>query len=180
MLYKKKTKMTLFNNKIINSKEMFLKGEFYTTIEIPLHDTIKYEIDKASNNLMLDRVLNVAMGYPCNYGYIEGTLGKDGDAIDVCMILDKPIVPGAYVLSRAVGVLLMEDESGVDQKILAVPVKSEFNYLKNINEVPQTLLNKIQHFFERYKDLEKGKWVKVDQWKNKDAAIQILLDSCTI
>ena len=163
-----------------NSKTMLEKGLFFTTIEIPLHGSVKYEVDKESGKLLVDRVLNVAMGYPCNYGYIEKTHGSDGDPIDVCLILDKPLFPGSIVYSKAVGVLLMEDESGIDEKILAVPVKSEFNELNDLEDVSKNILLKIKHFFERYKDLEDGKWVKVYDWKGRDEAVDILMKSFKI
>ncbi len=162
---------------IYNEKGMLEHGRFYATIEIPLNGTIKYEIDKDTNRIVVDRVLSVAMTYPCNYGYIENTLGSDGDPLDVCVLFDQPIFPGAYVLCEAVGVLVMKDEKGVDEKILCVPVKSEFSYIKNISDVSSAYLLKMKHFFERYKDLEQGKWVLVDKWEDKTSAISIMVSA---
>jgi inorganic pyrophosphatase len=149
-------------------------------IEVPSHGApIKYEIDKDSGALFVDRFLHTPMQYPCNYGFVPHTLSGDGDPVDVLVVAPFPVQPGAVIRSRPVGALLMEDESGMDEKILAVPVSKMLPYydnVKNFDDLPQILLDQIQHFFEHYKDLEKGKWVKVTGWKNAAEAEQMILD----
>jgi inorganic pyrophosphatase len=138
---------------------------------------IKYEIDKESGALFVDRFLHTCMTYPCNYGFIPNTLSGDGDPADVLVISKLPVAHGAVMPARAIGVLMMEDESGIDEKILAVPTTKIEPYFANINEytdIPQILLDQIKHFFEHYKDLEKNKWVKVTGWQGKARAIEII------
>ncbi len=139
-------------------------------IEVPLGgEPIKYEIDKASGAMFVDRFLYTAMRYPCNYGFMPGTLADDGDPVDVMVYGSRPLVPGAVVRSRPVGVLLMEDEAGIDEKILAVPSPKLTRYYDKIAEhtdLPDILLERISHFFAHYKDMEPDKWVKIIGWDN--------------
>ena len=143
-------------------------------IEVPMNaDPVKYEMDKDSGAIFVDRFIATPMYYPCNYGFIPHTLSDDGDPCDVLVVSDFPIVPGAVVLAKPVGVLIMEDEKGMDEKIIAVPgskLNSQFEAAESIEELPQSLVNKIKHFFEHYKDLEKGKWVKVKGFEGADKA----------
>lgn len=141
---------------------------------------IKYEIDKASSAIFVDRFIATSMRYPCNYGFIPHTLSEDGDPIDVLVISDFPVLPGVVIESKPIGVLMMEDEKGNDEKIIAVPVKklnSIYSDFTSINDVPKSLLNKITHFFERYKDLEEGKWVKITGFKDAQKARELIVDS---
>lgn len=148
-------------------------------IEVPLGgEPIKYEIDKASGAMFVDRFLYTAMRYPCNYGFVPQTLADDGDPVDVMVYGNRPLVPGAVVASRPVGVLLMEDEAGLDEKILAVPTERLTHYYKNIKDytdLPEILIERIKHFFEHYKDLEPNKWVKVVGWRGREEAEQLIL-----
>ena len=143
-------------------------------IEIPAnHTPIKYEIDKDSDALFVDRFMATPMFYPCNYGYIPNTLSEDGDPLDVLVCTPYPVAPGSVIRCRPVGVLQMSDESGKDAKLLAVPHEKLtvlYKDVKEIEDLPELLIQQIQHFFENYKDLEKGKWVKVDAWENSVAA----------
>jgi inorganic pyrophosphatase len=145
-----------------------LPNDFNVIIEIPANgDPVKYEVDKASGAIFVDRFLGTAMHYPCNYGYIPQTLSDDGDPVDVLVLTPFPLFPGVVVRCRAVGVLKMTDESGVDAKLLAVPVEKlcpMYAHIQSYGDVSEQTLNQIKHFFEHYKDLEKGKWVKVDGW----------------
>lgn len=150
-------------------------------IEIPMEsDPIKYEVDKDSGALFVDRFLSTPMYYPCNYGYIPQTLSEDGDPVDVLVISPFPLLSGSVIRSRPIGVLKMEDESGIDAKILAVPHEKICKRYQNIqaaDDVAPHLKNAIQHFFEHYKDLEEGKWVKVQGWDSMAAAHQEILAS---
>jgi inorganic pyrophosphatase len=143
-------------------------------IEIPIGgEPIKYEMDKASGAMFVDRILQTEMRYPGNYGFVPHTLSEDGDPIDVLVVNHRPIVPGAFVNCRPIGVLRMKDESGEDEKLLAVPVDSVAVIYKNIKsyrDIPEIKLRRIAHFFEHYKDLEDGKWVKIDRWGDADEA----------
>lgn len=141
---------------------------------------VKYEFDKESGALFVDRFLTAAMFYPANYGFIPHTLSEDGDPADVLVISQTPIVSGAVVAARPIGVLLMEDESGLDEKIIAVPKDKLHPFTKNIkelNDLPEITLKQISHFFERYKDLEEGKWVKVTGFADKQRAYEIINNS---
>lgn len=148
--------------------------EFNVVIEIPMNsDPVKYEIDDETGVVMVDRFMLAAMHYPCNYGYVPQTISEDGDPVDVLVLSPFPIQIGAVIKCRAVGVLNMEDEAGGDAKVLAVPVTKLYPPYRNIqspSDLPQEELDRIQHFFERYKDLEKGKWVKVEGWADAEAA----------
>ena len=141
---------------------------------------VKYEVDKYSGALMVDRLMSTAMHYPCNYGYIPQTLCGDGDPADVLVVTPIPLQPGCIVRCRPLGVLNMEDEAGEDSKIVAVPISKitkHYDKVDSIDDLPEELLAKITHFFEHYKDLEKGKWVKVTGWENLEAAQTEILDS---
>jgi inorganic pyrophosphatase len=155
--------------------------EINVIIEIPKDaEPVKYEVDKASGAIFVDRILSTPMRYPCNYGYVPHTLCGDGDPADVLVILPLPLVPGSVIRCRPVGVLMMIDEAGSDEKIVAVPIDKVFNGYSHIHDIDQVSphwLERIGHFFEHYKDLEKGKWVKLDGWKGADTAKAILLES---
>jgi inorganic pyrophosphatase len=148
--------------------------EFNVIIEIPMNaDPIKYEVDKETGAMFVDRFMTTAMHYPCNYGYIPQTLSDDGDPVDVLVVTPYPLSPGVVVTCRVVGVLKMEDEAGGDAKLLAVPtfkILPMYQNWKSPDDVNKMRLNAIQHFFEHYKDLEPGKWVKVTGWDGPDAA----------
>ncbi len=156
-----------------------LPNDFNVIIEIPANgDPVKYEVDKASGAIFVDRFLGTAMHYPCNYGYIPQTLSDDGDPVDVLVLTPFPLFPGVVVRCRVLGVLKMTDESGVDAKLLAVPVEKlcpMYSHLQSYKDVPEHTLNQIKHFFEHYKDLEAGKWVKVDAWHGVDEAKKEIL-----
>lgn len=158
-----------------------LPNDIYVAIEIPANSSpIKYEIDKEMDALLVDRFMATPMFYPANYGYINNTLADDGDALDVLVITPYPVAPGAVIRARPVGVLKMTDEAGGDEKLLAVPhekLTQLYNDIHDIDDVPQLLKDQIAHFFENYKDLEKGKWVKVEGWENADAAREAIMKS---
>ncbi|MFB1001809.1 MAG: inorganic diphosphatase [Pseudomonadales bacterium] len=145
-----------------------LPDEINVIIEIPANsDPVKYEVDKDTGALMVDRFMATAMFYPCNYGYIPNTLSEDGDPLDVLVPTPYPLINGAVIKCRPVGVLKMEDESGIDAKLIAVPVDKLsviYRDVKEATDLSPLLLQQIEHFFEHYKDLEKGKWVKVQGW----------------
>lgn len=150
-------------------------------IEIPVQSyPVKYEVDKESGVLSVDRFLSTSMFYPCNYGYMPGTLSEDGDPVDVLVVTPHPLISGSVIRCRPVGVLKMEDESGQDAKVLAVPVdklSSFYSHVKSPMDLPKELLRSISHFFEHYKDLEPGKWVRVDGWANAEHAHEEILSS---
>jgi len=142
-------------------------------IEIPQGSNVKYEFDEEENVIKVDRILYTAMFYPFNYGFIPGTLEEDGDPLDVLVISNYPLMPGSVIEVRPVGMLFMRDEEGEDAKIIAVPIDKidpTFSNIKDINDVPDAIKNKITHFFEHYKELEPGKWVKVSGWGNASQA----------
>ncbi len=155
-------------------------AEFNVVIEIPAHaDPIKYEVDKESGALFVDRFLGTAMHYPCNYGYIPDTVAGDGDPVDVLVVTPFPLLPGVVVPCRAVGVLKMQDEAGEDVKLVAVPVAKLTPLYKNVKEIEdldESLRKQIVHFFEHYKDLEPGKWVKVVGWGSSSDANDDVID----
>ncbi len=152
--------------------------EVNVIIEVPLRsDPIKYEFDKESSAIIVDRFIGTSMVYPCNYGFIPHTLSGDGDPADVLVVCELPIMPGAVIAVRPIAVLMMEDESGVDEKILAVPTSKLTTYYDNINsykDLPDILIQKISNFFENYKKLEKNKWVKLLGWEEKEKALAII------
>ena len=155
-----------------------IPDEFNVIIEIPMNDNpVKYEIDKESGAIFVDRFMQVSMFYPCNYGFIPNTLSGDGDPVDVLVLSTYPIIPSAVVKCRPVGVLMMEDESGLDEKIIAVPVSKvdmPFDNIRNITDVADIVKNRIKHFFEHYKDLDKDKWVKVLEWGDIEEAKKLI------
>ncbi|KTD72164.1 inorganic diphosphatase [Legionella tucsonensis] len=150
-------------------------------IEIPMHsEPVKYEVDKESGVLFVDRFLTTPMFYPVNYGYIPHTLSEDGDPVDVLVVTPVPLVGGSVIPCRPVGMLKMTDESGVDAKILAVPTNKLtkiYESIKSHEDMPQHLLNSLEHFFSHYKDLEEGKWVKLNGWVGPDAAFEEIMSS---
>ncbi len=150
-------------------------------IEIPLGGVpVKYEMDKASGALFVDRFLHTAMFYPGNYGFIPHTLSGDGDPCDVIVVGQVPVVPGAIIRCRPVGALMMEDNAGMDEKILAVPVDKLHPFytgVKNYQDLPTVLCEQISHFFEHYKDLEKGKWAKILKWVDAAGAEQLVMEA---
>ncbi|BAP58305.1 inorganic diphosphatase [Candidatus Tachikawaea gelatinosa] len=158
-----------------------LPEDVYVIIEIPCNsDPIKYEIDKKTNVFFVDRFINTAMFYPCNYGYINNTLSLDGDPLDVLVPTPYPLRSSSVILCRPVGMLNMIDESGDDKKIIAVPHKTisqEYENIKNIEDVSKLLRLQIVHFFEHYKDLEKNKWVKIIGWSSIETAKEEIINS---
>ncbi|HUH83567.1 MAG TPA: inorganic diphosphatase [Stellaceae bacterium] len=147
-------------------------------IEIPQGGApVKYEIDKASGALMVDRFLHTAMFYPANYGFVPHTLSADGDPCDVLVVTQVPVVSGAVIRSRPVGALLMEDEAGGDEKIIAVPIEALHPFYRGVRsyrDLPPLLCEQIAHFFRHYKELEPGKWVKLLRWADVDEAKELL------
>jgi inorganic pyrophosphatase len=154
--------------------------EVNVIIEVPVGgEPIKYEMDKEAGTLVVDRFLYTAMRYPGNYGFIPHTLSNDGDPCDVLVANTRAIVPGAVMSVRPVGVLLMEDEAGGDEKIIAVPsskLTQRYDKVRNYSDLPAITLQQIQHFFEHYKDLEPKKWVKVLRWGGAEDAHQLILE----
>jgi inorganic pyrophosphatase len=150
-------------------------------VEIPAHaDPVKYEVDKVTGAMFVDRFMTTAMHYPCNYGYIPHTLSKDGDPVDVLVLTPYPLISGSVVRCRPVGVLKMTDESGDDAKILAVPIDKlckEYRRVQDFRDLSPGILDQIAHFFEHYKDLDEGKWVRVEGWAGVEDAKQEILDS---
>jgi inorganic pyrophosphatase len=149
-------------------------------IEVPIGgEPIKYEMDKASGALFVDRFLYTAMRYPGNYGFIPHTLAGDGDPCDVVVGNTRAVVPGAVMNCHIVGVLLMDDEAGGDEKLIAVPspqLTQRYAHVQNYTDLPEITLKQIQHFFEHYKDLEPGKWVKIKAWGDADLARRIVME----
>jgi inorganic pyrophosphatase len=149
-------------------------------IEIPANSApVKYEVDKKTNALMVDRFLSTAMFYPCNYGYIPQTLSEDGDPLDLMVLTPEPLVHGSVIRCRPVGMLMMTDEAGIDAKILAVPISKltkRYEHVQSIDDLPQDQLAAIAHFFEQYKALEPNKWVKVDGWSGVIAAQKEIME----
>ncbi|WP_340150149.1 inorganic diphosphatase [uncultured Sneathiella sp.] len=148
-------------------------------IEIPLGGVpVKYEVEKESGAMFVDRFLHTAMFYPCNYGFIPHTLADDGDPVDVLVAGPIPVMPGAVIRARPVGVLIMEDEAGQDEKILSVPVDDLHPYYSNISnysDLRGILLDQISHFFEHYKDLEEDKWVRIVRWGDAEEASDMIV-----
>ncbi|AFP85732.1 inorganic pyrophosphatase [secondary endosymbiont of Heteropsylla cubana] len=151
-----------------------LPEDIYVIIEIPANsDPVKYEVDKESNVLCVDRFMSTTMLYPCNYGYINQTLSLDGDPVDVLVPTPYPLYPGSVIRCRPIGALKMLDEAGDDTKIIAVPhtkLSKEYDHIKNIDDLSPLLCQKITHFFEHYKDLDVGRWVKLKGWENAKTA----------
>ena len=149
-------------------------NDIYVIIEIPAESSpVKYEIEKEEDALFVDRFIPAPMFYPANYGYINNTLADDGDAVDVLVLTPYPVVPGSVIRCRPIGVLNMTDEAGQDAKLLAVPhdkLTKIYKDVQDISDLPELTLARIKHFFENYKGLEEGKWVKLDGWEGADAA----------
>ncbi|MEQ1439497.1 inorganic diphosphatase [Fontimonas sp. SYSU GA230001] len=147
-------------------------------IEIPMNsEPVKYEVDKTSGAIFVDRLLTTPMRYPCNYGYVPHTLCGDGDPLDVLVMTPMPLIPGCVINCRPIGMLEMEDESGSDEKLVAVPNNKIFplyKHITSVRELPDLIRDQIQHFFEHYKDLEKGKWVKVKGWHGPKDSIKAI------
>jgi inorganic pyrophosphatase len=149
------------------------------TIEIPMESNpVKYEVDDITGELYLDRFLDTAMHYPCNYGFIPATKAEDGDPVDVLVLSPYPLLSGCIARCKVLGVLEMEDEEGTDNKILAVPIDRLYEDWNDIEDVPKRTLNQILHFFEHYKDLEPHRWAKVYGWKCATKAREIIERSC--
>ena len=156
---------------------------FNVIIEIPMNaDPIKYEVDKETGEIFVDRFMSTSMHYPTNYGYVPKTISGDGDPVDVLVITPVPLIPGVVVTCRPIGILKMEDEAGEDGKVLAVPpdkILSIYTQWQKPEDLNPLRLKTIAHFFEHYKDLEKGKWVKVLGWEGKESAHKEILDGVT-
>lgn len=148
--------------------------EINVIIEIPMHgEPVKYEVDKETGALFVDRFMATAMFYPTNYGYIPNTLSEDGDPVDVLVVTPVPLISGSVIPCRVVGMLKMTDEAGVDAKLLAVPIdklSKMYQSVQSYLDLPQYLLLSLEHFFNHYKDLEEGKWVKIDGWVGVEEA----------
>jgi len=166
-------------NKVPAGKD--LPEEINVIIEIPAHaDPVKYEVDKESGALFVDRFMATCMHYPCNYGYVPHTLSEDGDPVDVLVPTPFPLLAGCVVPVRPIGMLKMTDESGTDAKIIAVPTRKltvKYQGVREVEQLPELLRNQIEHFFEHYKDLEPGKWVKIEGWEGSEAAKKEIMDS---
>lgn len=158
-----------------------LPKDIYVVIEIPAHsDPIKYEVNKETGTLFVDRFMSTAMFYPCNYGYINHTLSLDGDPVDVLVPTPHPLQPGSVIRCRPVGILRMTDDSGEDAKVIAVPhskLTKEYDAVQDIEDVSVLLKAQIKHFFEHYKDLEEGKWVKIKGWETAAVAEKEIMDA---
>lgn len=156
-----------------------IPNDIYVAIEIPANSTpIKYEIEKAYDALFVDRFMATPMFYPANYGYVPNTLADDGDPLDVLVVTPYPVQPGAVIRARPIGILDMSDEAGRDSKVLAVPhdkLSTLYQHVQEPADLGELLLKQIAHFFENYKDLEAGKWVKVDGWRGADAAREAII-----
>jgi inorganic pyrophosphatase len=156
--------------------------EVNVIVEVPIGgEPIKYEMDKASGILVVDRFLYTSMRYPGNYGFIPHTLSGDGDPCDVLVVNTRAITPGAMMSVRPVGILFMEDEAGLDEKIIAVPssrLTRRYEAVKSYRDIPEITIQQVQHFFEHYKDLEAQKWAKVTRWGGVEDAHRIIMEAC--
>jgi inorganic pyrophosphatase len=156
-------------------------NEINVVIEIPMNsEPVKYEVDKRSGAIFVDRILTTSMRYPTNYGYVPQSLAGDGDPCDVLVVIPLPLLPGSIIRVRPVGMLAMTDEAGEDVKIVAVPIDkvfSGYSGIATVHDLPEPLLGRVAHFFEHYKDLEKDKWVRIDGWRGPDEAKQEILAS---
>jgi inorganic pyrophosphatase len=150
-------------------------------VEVPVGgQPIKYEMDKEAGALIVDRFLYTPMTYPGNYGFVPHTLSEDGDPIDVLICNTRPLVPGCVINVRPIGVMVMEDDGGKDEKIIAVPVPKltqRYDKIKNYTDMPEITLKQIEHFFTHYKDLEPGKWVKIEGWQDVDTAKRLIVEA---
>lgn len=157
-----------------------LPNDINVVIEIPQGSQVKYEVDKDSGALVVDRFLFTPMAYPAAYGFIPGTLAADGDPADALVLTPAAVVPGSVIRARPIGMLKMEDESGQDEKIICVPhdkVHPQFSNVHSVNDLPEITKKAITHFFERYKDLEPNKWVKVTGWADKAEAGKVIMEA---
>jgi len=158
-----------------------IPDEINVIIEIPANsDPVKYEVDKNTGMMFVDRFMSTSMVYPCDYGYIPQTLSEDNDPVDVLVICPFPLISGSVVRCRPIGILNMTDENGPDSKLLAIPVQALSSLYDDVNspeDLPKARLNEIRHFFEHYKDLEKDKWVKIGGWSGPDAAKKEIVES---
>ncbi len=156
-------------------------NDINVVIEIPSHsDPVKYEVDKNTGAMFVDRFMGTAMHYPCNYGYVPQTLSEDGDPVDVLVVTPIPVISGSVIRVRPLGMLSMTDEAGKDAKIIGVPIdklSNLYSHMNSVRDLPSSLLDSIAHFFDHYKDLEPGKWVKIDGWVDTEEAKQEILDS---
>lgn len=147
-------------------------------IEIPQGSRVKYELDEETGEMVVDRVMPTAMAYPVNYGLIEDTKGQDGDALDALVFISEPVVPGVVINCKIIGLLEMEDEEGIDHKLVCVPAKPKIDPIcgawESLDDVPAATKAQIKHFFEHYKDLEEGKWVKLKDWQGVKEAEAVL------
>lgn len=147
-------------------------------IEIPEGSGVKYELDEETGEMTVDRIMPTTMGYPVNYGLIHETLGEDGDALDAFVFTSKPIISGVNIKCKIIGMLEMEDEAGIDNKLICVPANPKIDPIcgtwESLNDIPEAKKAQIHHFLEHYKDLEKGKWVKLKDWRDVDEAMKIL------
>jgi len=150
-------------------------------VEVPVGgNPIKYELDKDAGTLVVDRFLYTPMSYPGNYGFVPHTLSEDGDPIDVLICNTRPLVPGCVINVRPIGVLIMEDNAGQDEKVIAVPsdqLTKRYDEVRNATDLPTITLQQIEHFFEHYKDLEPGKWVKIGDWHDSDDAKSLIVEA---
>lgn len=147
-------------------------------IEIPEGSSVKYELDEETGEMTVDRLMPTAMSYPVSYGLIKGTHGQDGDALDALVFISKPVMPGVVIKCKVIGILEMEDEEGIDHKVICVPEKAKIDPIcgawESLSDIPEAHKKAIRHFFEHYKDLEEGKWVKLKDWKDAKAAQKVL------
>jgi inorganic pyrophosphatase len=155
--------------------------EVNVIIEIPAHSgPVKYEVDKETGAMFVDRFMNTAMNYPCNYGYVPNTLSEDGDPVDVLVITPIPLVSASVIICRPICIMHMTDEAGPDGKIVAVPIdrlSTQYRHIHTMQDLPQQLLNQIEHFFDHYKDLEANRWVTIEGWEDREGAYQEILSS---
>jgi len=150
-------------------------ADYVAVIEIPKGSRVKYEVDHETGRVFLDRVLYTAFGYPTNYGFFEHTLGLDGDPVDALVLLDHDLYPGISLKVRPVGVFNMTDDGGSDAKVIAVPAKDpRWDWVQDVDDIPEFTRKEIEHFFEHYKDLEPGKWVKTEGWGSRAEAEAIV------
>ncbi len=164
----------------MNVKHKNPPEDIFVFIEIPKGSNVKYEYDEESGLIKVDRILYTAMFYPFNYGFIPGTLEEDRDPLDCLVISYDTFLPGVLVRARPIGVLITEDEEGVDRKIIAVPhekIDPRFKNVRDIGDLPEAVLNQIKHFFEHYKELEPGKWVKVKEFKGREESLKIIKEA---
>jgi len=162
----------------VGETSLLRRAMIEAVIEIPRGSRNKYEVDHETGRVHLDRVLYTPFVYPVDYGYFDKTLGGDGDPLDALVLLEFPVFPGVVVNVRAVGVLPMEDDGGMDEKILCVPAEDKrWDHIQDINDVPEQTRNEIEHFFTHYKDLEPGKWVKCGKWANKAEAERLIAEA---